>query len=243
MLRFIVYRYIFYKDSKISHASLLTLRHHLSQPPSPTTDLTAPRPAPTLLPPAPPPTSLPHDRPHCPTTCTCPTPPSPTTHLTALPPAPTLLHPALLHTSLPHHLHLPYSTLLYYTPHCPTTSTCPTPPCPPHSPTTCTRPTPLLGYLSLIRLPYLCAHCSLSTPALSPATHTIPHTAHTAHTCHTPHRPAHLPHRCTIPPISYSLYHTALPRHLYPPFSSATFIGLIRPIAPIRPTPTRARIG
>ena len=33
MLRFIVYRYIFYKDSKISHASPLALRHHLPQPP------------------------------------------------------------------------------------------------------------------------------------------------------------------------------------------------------------------
>ena len=139
----------------------------------------------------------PHHRPHCPTTRTRPTPPSPTTHLTALPPGHDLLHPALLPTSLPHDLHLPYSTQLYY---------------PSHYPTTSTRPTPRLGYLSQIRLPYLCAHDSLSTPALSPATHTIPHTAHTAHTCHTPHRPAHLPHRCTMPPISYRLYHIALPR-------------------------------
>jgi len=94
MLRFIVYRYISYKDSKISHASLLTLRHHLSQ-----------------LPPALPP-------PHCPTTCTCPTPPpqlyspphSPTTLLTVPPPAPALLHPALLPSSLPHHQHTTYPT-------------------------------------------------------------------------------------------------------------------------------------
>ena len=108
MLRFIVYRYISYKDSKISHASLLSLRHHLSQPPA-------------LLP-----TSQPYDQhlpyypPHS-TTCTCPTPPSPTTHLTALPPAPALLHPtlrpvpallhpALLPTSLHHHLHTTYSS-------------------------------------------------------------------------------------------------------------------------------------
>lgn len=108
MLRFIVYRYISYKDSKISHASLLSLRHHLSQPPA-------------LLP-----TSQPYDQhlpyypPHCPTTYPCP-PPSPTTHLTALPPAPALLHPtlrpvpallhpALLPTSLHHHLHTTYSS-------------------------------------------------------------------------------------------------------------------------------------
>ena len=167
--------------------------------------------------------------------------------------------PALLPTSLPHHQHLPY-----YPPHCPTTSTCPTThpallptslphdlslPSPqpydtPHCPTTSTRPTPLLGYLSYIRLPYLCAHYCLSTTALSPATHTIPYTAHT---CHTTHRPAHLPHRCTMPP-PYLIGSTTQPYlgHLYPPFSSATFIGLIRPIAPIRlirPTPTRARTG
>ena len=164
MLRFIVYRYISYKDSKISHASLLSLRHHLSQPPA-------------LLP-----TSQPYDQhlpyypPHCPTTSTRPTPPCSTTHLTALPPVPALL-----------------PTLLYY---------------PPHSPTTSTRPTPLLGYLSYIRLPYLCAHYCLSTTALSPVTHTIPHTAHT---CHTPHRPSP-PQMYHAAPISYRLYHTALPR-------------------------------
>lgn len=91
MLRFIVYRYISYKDRKISHASLLTLRHHLSQ-----------------LPPALLPSSLPHDLPlpystqpyylfqpyyppSSPTTCPCRTPHSPTP------------------TSLTYHLHLPYS--------------------------------------------------------------------------------------------------------------------------------------
>ena len=217
MLRFIVYRYISYKDSKISHASLPTLRHHLSQPPSPT-----PYP--------------------------CPTPPSSTTHLTAPPPAHDLLHPALLpvpalphpalrHTSLPYHQHLPYSTLLYdlYLPY----STQPY--YRPHCITTYTRPTPLLSYLSQIRQPYLCAHYCLSTTALSPATHTIPYTAHT---CHTPHHPAHLPHRCTMPP-PYLIGSTTQPYlgHLYPPFSSATFIGLIRPIGLIGPTPTRARTG
>ena len=181
MLRFIVYRYISYKDSKISHASLLALRHHLSQPPSPTTDLTAPRPP------------LPYSpqlyyRPHSPTTSTClghlyppfssatfiglirpigligptPTPPSPTTHLTAPPPAPALLHYSAIYprSDYPTYVH--------------------------------TAPYPLLR-----------SHLLHNT---------IPHTAHTAHTCHTPHRPAHLPHRCTMPPISYRLYHTALPR-------------------------------
>jgi len=134
MLRFIVYRYIFYKDSKISHASLLALRHHLSQlPPAllptsqphdlhlpysctcPTTHLIAPpallhtalRPASTLLHPALLPTSLPYDL-H--TTSPCPTPPSSTPHLTTLPPAHDLLHPALLPTSLPLHLHTTYPT-------------------------------------------------------------------------------------------------------------------------------------
>ena len=106
MLRFIVYRYISYKDSKISHASLLTLHHHLSQLPQP------------------------YYPPHCPTTCPCPTP-SPTTHLTtprparallhpalrpvpALPPAHDLLHRALLPTTQPHDLSLPYHQHLPY---------------------------------------------------------------------------------------------------------------------------------
>ena len=159
----------------------------------------------------------PYYRPHSPTTSPCSTTPCSTTHLTASPPAHDLLHPARLPTSLPHHLPLPYSTQLYYPPHYPTTCTRPTPPIPTTHLTTLllhtTYPTTRLSIPDPI--PYLCAHCSLSTPALSPATHTIPHTAHTthtAHTCHTPHRPAHLPHRCTMPPISYRLYHTALPR-------------------------------
>ena len=236
MLRFIVYRYIFYKDSKISHASPLALRHHLSQ-----------------LPPALLPTSQPHDLPllyypllyyppHCLTTCTRPTPPSPTTHLTAPPPTPALLHPALLPTSLPHDLYLPYSTQLYYPPHSPTTCTRPTPPIPTTHLTTLllhtTYPTTRLSIPDPI--PYLCAHCSLSTPALSPATilSCTPHTRATLHTAQ-PISPTDVP--CHLYPIGS----TTQPYlgHLYPPFSSATFIGLIRPIAPIRPIPTRARTG
>ena len=180
MLRFIVYRYISYKDSKISHASVLALRHHLPQ-----------------LPPALLPTSQLHDlplpystqlyyTPHCLTTSTCPTPPSPTTciyptppsstiHLTALPPA-----PALLATSLPHDLHLPYSTQLYYPPHCLST---------------CTRPTPLLGYLSHIRLPYLCAHC----------TH-IYYCDLTGYTYYPSHR-THVPHSTPPSPSPPQMYH------------------------------------
>ena len=46
----------------------------------------------------------------------------------------------------------------------------------------------------------------LSTTALSPATHTIPHTRATLHTA-LPISPTDVP----CPPISYSLYHTALP--------------------------------
>ena len=141
MLRFIVYRYISYKDSKISHASPLALRHHLSQ-----------------LPPALLPTSQPHDLP-----------------------------PALLPTSRP-----------YYPPHCPTTRT---------------RPTPLLGYLSQIRLPYLCAHDSLSTTALSPATQYYP--AYCTHCTHVPHATPPCPSPPQMyhaTPISYRLYHIALPR-------------------------------
>ena len=172
MLRFIVYRYIFYKDSKISHASLLALRHHLSQ-----------------LPPALLPTSQPHDL-HLPYSCTCPT-----THLiappallhTALRPASTLLHPALLPTSLPYDLH--------------TTSPCPTPPSStPHL--TTLPPAHDLPHYSAIYprsdYPTYVHTAPISTTAISPATPTIPHTVHT---CHTPHLPAHLPHRCTMPPL------------------------------------------
>ena len=160
-------------------------------------------------------------QPHCSTTSTCPTP-----HLTALRPVPALLHPALLPipalppalrpTSLPYDLHLPYSTQPYYPPHCPTTCTRPPPPC---STTHLTAPPPAHDLLHHALLPTSLPHhlhqpyysaiyprsayptyvhtAPISTTALSPATHTI---LHTAHTCHTPHRPAHLPHRCTIPP-------------------------------------------
>ena len=234
MLRFIVYRYISYKDSKISHASLLSLRHHLSQPPA-------------LLP-----TSQPYDQhlpyypPHCPTTYPCP-PPSPTTHLTALPPVPALL-PTLLYD-----LYLPYPTQPYDTPHCPTTSTCPTPP---YS-TTCTCPTPpspttdltasppthdLLLYSAIYpRSAYPTYVHTTAYPLLrSHLLHILSRTPHTYATLHT----AHLPHRCTMPP-PYLIGSTTQPYlgHLYPPFSSATFIGLIRPIGLIGPTPTRARTG
>ena len=202
--------------------------------PSPTTHLTALRPAPAL-PPALLPTSLLHDQ-HVPYST------------------------QLYDLSLPYHQHTTYSTEPYYPPHCPTTSTRPTPP----SPTThhpAPRPIPALppapALLTALRpvhdLPLYSAiyprsadptyvHTApISTSALSPATHTI---LHTAHTCHTPHRPAHLPHRCTMPP-PYLIGSTTQPYlgYLYPPFSTATFIGLIRPIGLIGPTPTRARTG
>ena len=213
MLRFIVYRYISYKDSKISHASLLALRHHLSQ-----------------LPPALLPTSQLHDlplpystqlyyTPHCLTTSTCSTPPSPTTHLTPLRPVPALLHPALLPISLPYSCthDLPYSTQ----------------PCHLHT----TYPSTRLSILDPPTLP-MCTLLPIHSCAITCYTY------YPAHTCHTPHRPAHLPHRCTMPPL-YPIGSTTPPylSLLYLPFSSATFIGLIRPIAPIRPIPTRARIG
>nr|WP_314750241.1 hypothetical protein [uncultured Porphyromonas sp.] len=147
-----------------------------------------------------------------PSAITYPSSPSPTTHLTAprpapaLPPAPALLHPALLPahdlphpallpTSLPHDLPQPYSTLLYYPPHCLST---------------CTRPTPLLGYLSQIRLPYLCAHCThiyycdLTGYTYYPAHRT--HVPHSTPPCPSPPQMYH------VPPISYRLYHIALPR-------------------------------
>ena len=145
-------------------------------------------------------------QPHCSTTSTCPTP-----HLTALRPAPALLHPALLPSSLPYHLHTTYSTMLYYPPHCPTTSTRPTPPCSTtHLTASPPAPALLLSYLSQIRLPYLCAHC----------TH-IYYCALTSYTYYPAHR-THVPHStppCPSPPqmyhptpISYRLYHTALAR-------------------------------
>ena len=123
----------------------------------------------------------PYYPPHCPTTCTRP------------PPA--LLHPALLPTSLPYHLHTTYSTQLYYPPHCLST---------------CTRPTPLLGYLSQIRLPYLCAHCThiyycdLTGYTYYPAHRT--HVPHSTPPCPSPPQMYH------ATPISYRLYHIALPR-------------------------------
>ncbi len=172
MLRFIVYRYISYKDSKISHASLLALRHHLS-----------------LLHPA-------LHRPHSPTTYPCPTPPSPTTHLTAPPPAPALLHYSAIYprSAYPTYVH--------------------------------TTPYPLL-HSHLLHI-------------LSRTLHT-PHTPHTPHTRHTalPISPTDVP--CHLYPIGTTIQPYL--GHLYPPFSSDTFIGLIRPIAPIRPIPTRARVG
>ena len=181
-----------------------------------------------------------------PSAITYPSPP-------ALRPIPALLHPALLHTSLPHHQHTTYSTQPYDTPHCPTTSTCPTPP---YS-TTCTCPTPpspttdltasppthdLLLYSAIYpRSAYPTYVHTTAYPLLrSHLLHILSRTPHTYATLHT----AHLPHRCTMPP-PYLIGSTTQPYlgHLYPPFSSATFIGLIRPIAPIRPIPTRARTG
>ena len=175
------------------------------------------------------PSPTPHQlyyRPHYPTTSTSPTRPSPATDLTALPPAPA------------------YSTLLYYRPHCPTTSTCPTPSSPttlltasqPHHLHT-TYPTARLSIPDLPTLP-MCTLLPIHYCALTCYTY------YPAHTCHTPHHPAHLPHRCTMPPL-YPIGSTTQPYlgHLYPPFSTATFIGLIRPIGLIGPTPTRARTG
>ena len=115
MLRFIVYRYISYKDSKISHASLLALRHHLSQPPSPTTPPHCPT---TYTCPTPPsPTTHLTAPPPAPTTSTCPTPPCSTTHLTAPPPAPTLLHYSAIYprSAYPTYVHTaPYPLLRFH---------------------------------------------------------------------------------------------------------------------------------
>lgn len=134
--------------------------------------------------------------------------------------------PALLPTSLPHDLplpystqpydlHLPYSTQPYYPPHCPTTCTRPTPALlhpallPISLPYSCTRPTPLLGYLSQIRLSYLCAHCThiyycdLTGYTYYPAHRT--HVPHSTPPCPSPPQMYH------ATPISYRLYHTALP--------------------------------
>ena len=170
-----------------------------------------------------------------PSAITYPSPP-------ALRPIPALLHPALLHTSLPHHQHTTYSTQPYDTPHCPTTSTCPTPP----SPTTDLTASPpthdLLLYSAIYpRSAYPTYVHTTAYPLLrSHLLHILSRTPHTYATLHT----AHLPHRCTMPP-PYLIGSTTQPYlgHLYPPFSSAPFIGLIRPIGLIGPTPTRARTG
>lgn len=176
--------------------------------PSPTTHLTAPRPTPALLP-----TSRPYHPPHSPTTRTRPTPHSPTTHLTTLllHSRSALLHPALLPTSLPHDLYLPYSTQLYYPPHYPTTCTRPTPPIPTTHLTTLllhtTYPTTRLSIPDPI--PYLCAHCThiyycdLTGYTYYPAHRT--HVPHSTPPCPSPPQMYH------ATPISYRLYHTALP--------------------------------
>lgn len=157
--------------------------HH--SPPSAITYPSSPQLYTDLTAPLPPPALLPTSRPYYP-------PHGPTTRTR---PASTLLHPALLPTSLPYHLHLPYSTQLYYPPHCLST---------------CTRPTPLLGYLSQIRLPYLCAHCThiyycdLTGYTYYPAHRT--HVPHSTPPCPSPPQMYH------ATPISYRLYHIALPR-------------------------------
>ena len=148
MLRFIVYRYISYKDSKISHASLLALRHHLSQ-----------------------------------------------------------LPPALLPTSQLHDQHLPYSTTRLSILDPPTLPMC-------------------------TRLPI--HYCALTCYTILSR---ILHTLHTRATRHTalPISPTDVP--CHLYPIGSTIQPYL--GHLYPPFSSDTFIGLIRPIAPISPTSHR----
>jgi len=231
---------------------------------SPTTHLTAPpSPAPTTqlhdlhLPYSP----QPYYTPHSPTTSTRSTPPSPTTHHTAPPPAPALLHPALLPTTLLHHLHTTYPTQPYDTPHCPTTCTCPTRP----SPTTdLTAPPPAHDLLHPALLPtslphhlhttYPTTQLSILDPPTLPMCTLLPihscaltgYTYYPTHRTHVPHSPPPCPspHRCTMPPL-YPIGSTTQPYlgHLYPPFSSATFIRLIRPIGLIGPTPTQARTG
>lgn len=149
-------------------------------------------------------------------------------------PSPTTLLTAPRHTSQPHHLHQPYSTQLYYPPHCLTTQLHdlsqpyyqPLPYTP--SPT----PTSLAYHLHLpYSLPYD-LHTIYPTTRLSipdPPTlpmctllpiHSCALTCYTyyyypAHTCHvplsTPPSPSP-PQMYHATPISYRLYHTALPR-------------------------------
>lgn len=215
MLRFIVYRYISYKDSKISHASLLTLRHHLSQLPPALLPTPALRPAHDLH------TTYPSTRlsildpptlPMCTLlpihsyaiTCytyypahTCHTPPRPAhlPHRCTMPP----LYP------------IDSTTQPYYPPHCPTTYPSPTPPC---STTHLTASPPAhdLHHYSAIypRSAYPTYVHTASYPLLrSHLLHVLSCTPHTRATLHTalPISPTDVP----CPPISYSLYHTALP--------------------------------
>ena len=163
MLRFIVYRYISYKDRKISHASLLTLRHHLSQ-----------------LPPALLPSSQLHDLP--------------------LPYSPQL-----------YHQHTTYSTQLYYRPHCSTTHLTA-----PHLHLPYSQPYDLHTTYSTTRL-------SIPDPPTLPMSTLHPYPLLRSHLLHilsrTPHTRTTLPTALPIsptdvpcPPMSYRLYHTALPR-------------------------------
>jgi len=165
--------------------------------------------------------------------------------------------PQLYYRPLPYSTQ-PYSPQPYYRPHSPTTRTRPTP----HSPTI--HLTTLLLHLPYSTLPssqpyYL--HTTYPTTQLSiPDPPTLPMcTLHPIHscalTCYTyyPAHRTHVPHStppCPSPPQMYHapLYPIASTTQpylslLYLPFSSAPFIGLIRPIAPIRPIPTRARTG
>ena len=160
----------------------------------------------------------PYYLPHSPTTSPCPTP-----DLTALLPTSLPYDQDTTYATQPYHPHLPYSTQPYYPPHCPTTHLTALRPAhdlllpystqlyyPPHCLSTCTRPTPLLGYLSQIRLPYLCAHCThiyycdLTGYTYYPAHRT--HVPHSTPPCPSPPQMYH------ATPISYRLYHIALPR-------------------------------
>ena len=152
-----------------------------------------------------------------PSAITYPSPP-------ALLPSPTTLLPHLPYSpqpydlSLPYHQHLPYS-LPYdlYT----------------------TSPSTRLSIPDPPTLP-MCTLLPIHSCALTGYTY---YPAHRTHVLHSP-PPCPSPHRCTMPP-PYLIGSTTQPYlgHLYPPFSSATFIGLIRPIGLIGPTPTRARTG
>ena len=137
--------------------------------------------------------------------------------------SPTKIERSAMHHSSPSAITYPSPPQPYYPPHCPTTYPCPTPPSPtPHLPPPQPthhplpppydqHPTPPTTQLSIPDPPTLPMSTLHLYPLLrSHLLHILSRTPHTRTTL--PHRPAHPPTDVPCHPMSYRLYHIALPR-------------------------------